>query len=288
MTYEQRSAAERDGELSRDSVGPALARRRAEKGLSLKEIGNKLKFAPRQLEALEASRFEVLPQGTFLRGMVRSYARLLELDPEPLLQAIAGSVDLPDADRLAARYSEPVPFSDPGKRLNLVYAVLSVAVLVVAGVVALEWQTSRTKQVGTPAQGAVAGSDGGPQTAAAPASAPSLAPPPAGDRAAAEKQPQPAPGAIAASIGADKRALPGSAKVLRFKFERESWVQVKDASGHVLMSQLNERGTESAVEGEPPFSLVIGNAQHVRVVYGDAPVDLMPHIKVEVARFTLP
>jgi len=41
------------------------------------------------------------------------------------------------------------------------------------------------------------------------------------------------------------------------------------------------------VTGIAPFSVVIGNAQHVQLVYNDRPVDLTPHIRVEVARFTL-
>jgi len=41
------------------------------------------------------------------------------------------------------------------------------------------------------------------------------------------------------------------------------------------------------VVGVPPFEVVIGNAQQVRLFYNDKPVDLIPHVKVEVARFTL-
>jgi cytoskeleton protein RodZ len=53
------------------------------------------------------------------------------------------------------------------------------------------------------------------------------------------------------------------------------------------MAQLNPAGSERVVEGRPPFSVVIGNAHHVRITYDDRPVDLTPHIRVEVARFTL-
>jgi len=41
------------------------------------------------------------------------------------------------------------------------------------------------------------------------------------------------------------------------------------------------------VRGTPPFSLVIGNASHVRLTYNGKPVDLAPHIKVDVARLTI-
>jgi cytoskeleton protein RodZ len=41
------------------------------------------------------------------------------------------------------------------------------------------------------------------------------------------------------------------------------------------------------VDGNPPFALIIGNAHYVKLSYDDRPVDLAPHVKVEVARFTL-
>ena len=71
------------------------------------------------------------------------------------------------------------------------------------------------------------------------------------------------------------------------KFERESWVEIRGRDGKVITSELNRGGTERAVDGVPPFNLVIGNAQHVRLSYDDRPIDLAPHVKVEVARFTL-
>ena len=72
------------------------------------------------------------------------------------------------------------------------------------------------------------------------------------------------------------------------KFERESWVKIRDRAGRVLTSELNSGGTERTVDGFPPFALIIGNARHVRLSYDDRPIDLAPHVKVEVARFTLP
>ena len=94
------------------AVGVELKSAREARGLSVSEVAQQLKFAPRQLEALEQDRYELLPGGTFVRGMVRSYARLLKVEPEPLLERIAGRFQAPDANHLAARYSQPVPFSD--------------------------------------------------------------------------------------------------------------------------------------------------------------------------------
>jgi cytoskeleton protein RodZ len=78
----------------------------------------------------------------------------------------------------------------------------------------------------------------------------------------------------------------GSRRIL-LKFERASWVEIRGKGGKTLLSQLNPAGTERTVEGKPPFSLIIGNAQYVRLSYEDRQIDLTPHVKVEVARFTL-
>ncbi|MBX9849941.1 MAG: DUF4115 domain-containing protein, partial [Rhodocyclaceae bacterium] len=37
----------------------------------------------------------------------------------------------------------------------------------------------------------------------------------------------------------------------------------------------------------PPFQLVIGNAQTVKLRYEDRAVDLLPYIRADVARLTL-
>ena len=75
---------------------------------------------------------------------------------------------------------------------------------------------------------------------------------------------------------------------LALQFEGESWVEIRSGSGKLLVASLNAAGTERVVSGLPPFEIVIGNAQQVRLTYNDKPVDLTPYVKVEVARFTLP
>ena len=125
-------------------VGQELAAAREAQGLALSDVAQSLKFAPRQLEALEAEHFAQLPGATFARGMVRSYARLLKLDPEPLLQRIAARIEIPDPDRLAARYHQPVPFSDNARRWTWVYAGVSLGVLALVGAFAYEWHQERT------------------------------------------------------------------------------------------------------------------------------------------------
>ena len=55
----------------------------------------------------------------------------------------------------------------------------------------------------------------------------------------------------------------------------------------MLLSQLNRRGSEAEVFGRPPFTVVVGNAPDVTMLYDDRDFPLEPHTKVAVARFTL-
>ena len=54
------------------------------------------------------------------------------------------------------------------------------------------------------------------------------------------------------------------------------------------MSSLNPAGSERVVRGRPPYSLVIGNASQVTITYDDKPINLAPHTRQDVARFTIP
>src|SRR5712664_4226443 len=78
-------------------VDRALAEARQAQGLALTDVAQHLNLMTRQIEALEAERFDSLPGPTIARGMVRTYARFLKLDPGPLLSCMTGRVDTRDA-----------------------------------------------------------------------------------------------------------------------------------------------------------------------------------------------
>ncbi|MFN4070525.1 MAG: RodZ domain-containing protein [Thermus caldifontis] len=102
-------------------LGERLRRAREEKGLSLKEAAERLALKTKVLEALEACRFEDLPEPALARGYLRRYALLLGLDPEPLL-ALYPQVPSPT---LPSPSSRPRPRSFwPLLLLSLVFLVL--------------------------------------------------------------------------------------------------------------------------------------------------------------------
>ena len=115
------------------SVGAALRDARARHGLSVDEVSNRLKFATRQIEALEADDFAHLPETAFLRGFVRSYARLLQLDDAPLLAALPHAPE--QSVSLEAKALTEVPYPDiyTERKQNIIWLAAALAVAVVLG-----------------------------------------------------------------------------------------------------------------------------------------------------------
>jgi cytoskeleton protein RodZ len=266
--------------------GATLAARRTARGLAVAEVAGRLKFAARQIDALEADDYARLPGTTIVRGMIRSYAKLLETEPEPLLEMLQRRhVAEPAVEEAPAMR---VPFPDGRVRSTRVYLALSaVIVLAVAGVV-LEWQFGLPSML-------MSAYDAAPDAArpGAAEQATEQEPQPL-ESAQAERPREPArapeparAGAAPARTAALQQAGTAAGARIALEFPDESWVEVRDRSGTILMSQLNPAGSRRTLVGEPPLSVVIGNANRVRMSYNDAPFDLKPHIKVEVARLTL-
>jgi cytoskeleton protein RodZ len=121
-------------------AGPMLAGLRRQKGITIETVCARLRFAHRQVEALEAGRYDALPDLAFTRAMIRSYARFLEADDQPLLKAL--EAERPDAAPPSIRTHRPVvapsqgiTFSrdeQAGNRRLLTLAALLLALTLVA------------------------------------------------------------------------------------------------------------------------------------------------------------
>jgi hypothetical protein len=67
-------------------TGPLLHAVREARGLSLEELADKTRIAPRYLMALESDDTAALPPSTFVRGYLREVSRVLRLDPAKVVQ----------------------------------------------------------------------------------------------------------------------------------------------------------------------------------------------------------
>lgn len=119
------------------SPGRKLAKAREARGLSVNDVSQRLKFAARLLQALEADNYDALPSGTFIRGMVRAYGRFVGLDPEPLIADIQRRF-IPGAMTVSVRGMH-VPFKQETPRDTKIYIALSAVVVIAVGLVVFDW-----------------------------------------------------------------------------------------------------------------------------------------------------
>jgi hypothetical protein len=90
-----------------DSFGSCLRRAREKRQLSLKQVAGATKIPRATLELIEAGNLDELPADVFVRGFIRSYARLVGTDEaEPLHNFERALNARRDAER--ARSSTPV------------------------------------------------------------------------------------------------------------------------------------------------------------------------------------
>ena len=266
-------------------VGAELKQRRQAAGLAIADVAQQLKLLPRQIESLEQERFDRLPGPTIARGMVRNYAQLLKLDPESLVGRMAPGVErASERERIGARHRELVPSSSPGRRSTLLYAGFSVVLLALVAAMAYEWQREKA----APRFVAAVEPQASPAVAVAPPASEEKPP----EQPPASEMPRPAPAKAETpaepkpQAAAEPAAAPDIHRLV-LRMEEEAWLEVRDAAGRNLVSSLSPAGSERVLRGQPPFQLVIGNASHVQLTYDGEPVDLKPHMRGEVARFTL-
>ncbi|RQZ17882.1 helix-turn-helix domain-containing protein [Burkholderia sp. Bp9031] len=295
------------------AVGGRLAQLREAKGWTVDDVSARLKVAPQKLRALEAGDISHLPGVTFALGVVRSYAKMLGVDPEPFAQALRRERGVPEVDLSMPASSGTdlprgrvsIPLGSSSRHHPWLWGT---AIVVVAVIAVLMWHTGgdssswlarfkggdaeHASAASAPAASSVAeAAAGGASTAAgndAPAQVVASAVAP---QAAASAAPVPAPAVAAAPAsqpavvtavanGTVVPAQPASVVVaagqslVELKVKQDCWFSVRDKNGKELFSALVRAGETKQVAGTGPFKVTIGNKAGLDAVAFDGkPVD---------------
>jgi cytoskeleton protein RodZ len=121
-----------------ESPGRRLRVQRQSRGMTIERVATQLHLRHEIIEALEQDRFEALPGAVFVTGYLRNYARLIGLDPAPLIaayQAQAGSAESDLGSTGPLRHSAP----DSGGARALVRLVSLALIAALIGMIALWW-----------------------------------------------------------------------------------------------------------------------------------------------------
>lgn len=260
---------------SAEMPGERLAAKRREMRWSIDEAARKLKLAPRQIEAVEANDFAALPGMATARGFIRSYAKLLELEPEPLLELIASEPN-PAFEPMVVR--RPLPSSGfPGRR----YASSSgshrgdarnmagLAVLVLIFLVIVAFSANRMGWLPLPFNLSAIAAKPAPETQAeAPATSQFNS-----DLPLAEP--------VAGSKSIDQ------ANALEINPRQDAWVEISNQAGNKIVSRLLKAGTSERFDITEPVVLVIGNASGVDASFRGQTLNLRSVARDNVSKLSL-
>ncbi|MBB4125018.1 cytoskeleton protein RodZ [Xanthomonas translucens] len=260
--------------------GQQLREAREAAGLSIDEVGSRLRMPVHVIAALEAEEWQRLGAPVFVRGQLRSYARLLGVDLEPLL-ASAQIAPVQPVELISHTHTPPLRRMLESATRRMVYVVIT------AGLAVPVWYATRTHfaddgpntasldvvpaSAGDVAQSATVGSGGNTAPAAASGSRP--APPAAPYIASLTPLPR-------ASSEPEK---PG----LSLSFQGDSWVQIIAPDGTPLEKALLKAGEKRDYAPGQVGRIVLGNASAVQVQQSGSTVDLTPYKRANVARFAV-
>jgi cytoskeleton protein RodZ len=260
------------------SFGENLRREREMRGVTLEEISAATKISVRFLKSIENEEFSALPGGLFNRSFVRSYARYLGLDEDPLLEEYQiaaktrGEVDL-------SQFSPPRTYSRTDRHPNhTLWGVAFAAVLLVIGFGL--WRHSHrtvappagTKQVrptksapaDVPAASSAAHSSGLTPAAATKSLATQIESKPQAEKI------EPAAGGVLAATSSMASQIPklppvtdtDGKLVLQIATTERSWMAV-DADGKMVMQGMMDANTVKTFKADASFDVLTGNAQGV-------------------------
>ena len=301
------AVTEVDSAEKTQSIGQVLKAARLAQVMSAQDIARQLRLSEKQIEAIEQDEHSKFPNQIFLRGFIRNYAKLVREDTKKFSQLL-GETFPPTSTTQAITFSvDGTPFIPDHKKskgnLIILLIVILVSSLLVYEVYRSGGDDSKTNENienGTIAETIIQleteieqvpednqnqlssviksnGSDFNVLIEEVEADQQS------GDSLDKEQKVE------TALEVEDKLVESEGGGTLSFMFTGESWVEVKDAEGKKIFSQTSPGNTEETVNGSPPFSLTIGNAASVRLLYNDEPVDLIPYTNTNggVARLSL-
>ena len=282
-----------------DAPGVQLKARREAMGWSVQQVADQLKWAPRQVIALEQGDVAALPNMAVVRGFVRAYAKVVNLDPVPLVAMIAVRTTTENTGALPPRREGTTTFSEvrfPSmtqrsliSRGWIIAALLLLALLLGAykmGLFALLTPTDKA---------AAALIKPGSQPVPSQSQSKSVplisVPPPAGSVAAASpvagfvaRVPVIAP---AEPVAAPVPVASASANALVLTVTQDSWVELRSGSAAPLISRIVKAGSTETFDITNPVQLVVGNAAGVAATLRGAPLALTQGSGGATSRMTI-
>ena len=139
MDLKEPTLTEEVSSVQTHSPGKMLSSTRLSWDLSIEEVAENLNLSVDTVEALERDDYERLPGYTFVKGYIRSYANLLRLDPDEVLDGVElepeklNDIPAPRTTVKTKVRSRPKKKKSGGKFLKSLVLIFLVIVLALVG-----------------------------------------------------------------------------------------------------------------------------------------------------------
>ncbi|MDD2546431.1 MAG: DUF4115 domain-containing protein [Burkholderiaceae bacterium] len=272
-------------------AGETLREAREAAGMTIEALAIALKVPVGKLQALEQGDFSVFPDVIFVRALVSSICRLLKLDvaivlallPQgPRVQLTVNSAGINTTiKKLSAKSSWFASFSPMSKILFLGVFSLLFAVLVMI----LAYPDENGVQ--SLSRGVTGGNNPVDAPVSDELSAPALVSANVlGSSVPAEIHPLSSKSDVLAEKSPTVADVPAiSENLLAFRARSDSWIQVKDRTGVVVLQRNLSPGDYASASGMTPLSVVVGRADATEVFIRGKSFELGGISKENVARF---
>ncbi len=260
--------------------GECLREAREKAGLTIEEAASRLHVPIHVVRALEQEDWQRLGAPVFVRGQLKSYARLLHVDLGPVLQERVAPIE---PAKLVSHTHTP-----RARRMFESVARRAVYVVITAVLAIPVWYATRG-HFGDPVL-STASLDVLPDAVqASPQLEPSVERPSATPAAAARKPVAPYVASLTPMprADADGAGTGTTGDGLRMRFTGDSWIQVSGRDGGTIEQALVRSGEERSYPAGQVGRVVLGNASAVEVQQAGSTVDTAAFRRANVARFAV-
>jgi cytoskeleton protein RodZ len=295
-------------------LGSILKNARESQKLTVEDVASNLRLGIKKIKALEDDDYSLIADPTLARALIRSYARFLKLNPEPLLEAHRQMTpsDIVNPIGLSTEIVSGDIVLGQSKSKSMLFFTVLIALILIWFFNAYQTQESddndltlspsiESEQVeivlpAIESNNGLVNQVNEPQVSAdeaksevikvepakpEPAKVESLKPEPVKPEPVAKTPSQ------IQSESMKKVALGTSMVRVKLVFKDESWVSVRDKSGETIYQKLAKAGMEDYVQGMPPLKLHIGNVSGTQLIFNGEVVDLAPNTNNNIARISL-
>ena len=291
-----------DTTTNSETTGEVLRKKRENIGLSIDHIGNQLNLDPKLIESLEKNDYEKFDIETYLKGYLRAYAKILDLDSDMVINLYKESnpEKIPEIrPDVKPKYQRNIPDRSVKLFAYIIGITITLSILVwyqknilvqpfeenlmitnikihentnINGVDITykiinhtnfwQWPINKVEK------NYESNSDGL-------------------ELVESEKT-QDKIKNIADTNEVSAYNIQQSNDTLVLNLTDDSWIEIYDKEGSRLFLDLARGGKNYIINGNSPFDILLGAANNVSIEFNGSSVDIEPYIKFGIARFTLP